>query len=74
MAIRWAVQGMSNALLEWNRGTDVVIARLSGNGYDDWRPDGKPDTGTGGDGDIVVTAVGAVSGATYDITLTLRKE
>lgn len=74
MACQFAVQGMSYALLEWNRGTDVVIARLSGNGYIDWYPEGKNDSGTGGDGDIVFTPVGAASGATADFTLWLRKE
>lgn len=74
MAMRWAIQGMSYALLEWNRGTDVVIARLSGNGYENWMPDGKGDTGSGGDGDIVITPTGVASGATIDLTLWLRKE
>jgi hypothetical protein len=74
MAVRWASQGYSSLHLEWDRGTDVTIMRLSGNGFEDFRPDGKNDSGSGGTGDIVLTTVGAASGATYDITLTLRKE
>lgn len=74
MAARWAVQGYSSLRLEWDRGTDVLAMIFSGNGFEDFRPDGKNDSGSGGTGDIVLTTVGAASGATYDITLTLRKE
>ena len=60
MAVRWASQGYSSLHLEWDRGTDVTIMRLSGNGFEDFRPDGKNDSGSGGAGEA---ACGAGGGA-----------
>lgn len=68
------MSGYSGLLLEWDRGTDVTALRIGpGSFYKDFRPDGKPDTGSGGTGDLVLTTEGAASGAVYDITLRMRK-
>lgn len=82
-AVRWAVQGFSSVTLLWDRTADDVALRLSGNGYEDFV--GPSDIralqaatladprSAGGTGDILLTSEGAVDGATYDITLWLRK-
>ena len=82
-AVRWAIQGFTAVTLLWDHTTDDVAMRLSGNGYEDFvgpsdiravpfasLPDPRS---TGGTGDILLTSEGAASGATYDITLWLRK-
>ena len=78
---RWAVQGFASVRLLWGTTTPVVAMALSGNGYEDYRGDSfnyarngltDPRTATG-ERDILLTTDGAVSGATYDITLRLRK-
>jgi hypothetical protein len=80
--LRWNVQGFSSVRIEWDYTTDEVAAVLSGNGYDDFRGrfEEKCETGgllagdgAGGTGDIVVTTAGAVSGATYDFTILVKK-
>lgn len=79
--VRWAVNGFSNVKILWDHTTDDVGLVLSGNGYDDFRGDGiaaarkgLADPRSAGDtGDVLLTTTGAVSGATYDITLRLRK-
>lgn len=81
IACRWAVQGFSSVTLLWDHTTDAVALVLSGNGYDDFGAYGVENPGvplpdprsSGGAGDILLTSAGAASGATYDITLTLRK-
>lgn len=70
--IQWAVQGFTSVRLSWDRTTDVQIDLLAGNGYRDYATIGPlVDNGTGGTGDVLLTTAGAVSGATYDITLVL---
>ena len=78
---RWAIQGFSSVRLLWGTTSPVVALALAGSGYDDFRGDGfnaakngltDPRTATG-ERDILLTTAGAVSGATYDITLRLRK-
>lgn len=80
---RWCVQGFSSVRILWDHTTDDVGLVLAGSGYDDFRKGqnglptfkkGVADPRSSGDtGDIKVTTAGAVSGATYDITLLLRK-
>ena len=79
--VRWAVQGFTSVRLLWDHTTDDTGLVLSGNGYDDFRGDeyarffkGLQDPRTAGDtGDILLTTANNVSGATYDITLRIRK-
>lgn len=82
--VRWAVQGFTSVRLLWDHTTDDVAMCLTGSGYEDFRgmgavnglqnlPGLKDPRSTGGTGDILLTSVGAISGATYDITLILRK-
>lgn len=81
-SVRWNVQGFSYIKLMWHAYTDGThtsddpIAILSGNGYDNFEQHGGlrfPNTvGTaisGSIGDVILSSVGATSGATYDITL-----
>ena len=81
LEVRWAIQGFASVRLLWGTTTPVVAMTLSGNGYEDFRGDGfnyaangltDPRTATG-ERDILLTTNGAVNGATYDITLRLRK-
>lgn len=80
--IRWAVQGFTSVKLSWDHTTDDTAMILSGNGYDDF--DGNipeyrdPFTlndprSTGGPGDLLLSTSGAVSGATYEITIWIKK-
>jgi hypothetical protein len=83
--VRWAIQGFTSVRLLWDHTTDDVAMVLAGSGYEDFRLDadsrGSMTTipalndprSTGGTGDILLTTAGAASGATYDITLFLRK-
>lgn len=75
--IEYSIQGFSSVRLEWDHNTDDVLALLAaGNGFLDWKSQGRnqdPKT-TGGTGDVLVTTAGAVSGATYDITICFRKK
>lgn len=70
---RWAVQGFSSVRLFWDHTTDDLAMVLSGNGYEDFDQRGPlaDPRSAGGTGDILLTTAGALSGATYDITLGL---
>ena len=73
--IQWSIQGFTNVSLFWDHTTDDEIAKLgSGNGYFNFRQLGglTDPASAGGTGDILLTTAGAVSGATYDITLVIR--
>ncbi len=76
---RWNIQGFTSVRILWDHTTDDVAMLLSGSGYEEF-PFGKPDPNTSADavsaaiGDVLLTTAGAVSGATYDITLTFRKD
>jgi hypothetical protein len=73
--IQYSVQGFTSVRLFWDHTVDDEIAMLgSGYGYLNHSKDGGlTDPGSaGGPGDIILTTAGAVSGATYDITLVLR--
>ena len=74
--IRWAVQGFVSVRLDWDHTTDDELITLSGNGYESFRETGKvvDPNSTGGTGDVLLTTNGAVSGATYDITMTFKKK
>jgi hypothetical protein len=75
--VSWSIQGFTSVRILFDHTTDdVVFICAAGNGY--WEetmqggPIRDPDT-TGGTGDILFTTAGAVSGATYTITLQVRK-
>lgn len=72
--IQWSIQGFTAVQLYWDHTTDDTIAILAaGNGYSEFGMLGMlNDPGSaGGTGDVLLTTAGAVSGATYDITLVL---
>jgi len=83
--VRWAIQGFTSVRILWDHATDDVALVLCGSGYDDFRglDSGAPPRArleglkdprsAGGAGDILLTTNGGSSGATYDITLWLRK-
>lgn len=70
---RWTVQGFSYVQLSMDHTTDDVLMLLAGNGYDNWESSSfLPDPNSaGGTGDLLLTTVGGVAGAIYDITLEL---
>lgn len=73
--IQYSIQGFTSVRLEWDATTDDEIATLSsGNGYLNFRQIGGlvDPKSSGTTGDILLTTAGAVSGATYDITLVVR--
>lgn len=83
--IRWSIQGFTSVRLLWDHTTDDLAMVMCNGGYEDYT--GKfgevfEKTGTsglldprssGGTGDILLTTNGGSSGATYDITIWLRK-
>ncbi len=75
-SIRWNVQGFTYVKLSWDHTADDTICLLTLNGYENYEefgglkdPNTSGDVVTGAIGDILLTSVGPVSGATYDITL-----
>lgn len=71
--IQWSMQGFTSVRLYWDHTTDDVIDVLTGNGYRDYAAIGPlvDPKSAGGTGDILLTTAGALSGATYDITLVI---
>ena len=84
ISCRWSIQGFASVRILWDHTTDDLALALAGSGYDEFG-DAKigvnviagralPDPrSAGGAGDILLTTNGAVSGATYDITLVCLK-
>jgi len=71
-SVQWSIQGFTSVSLFWDHTTDDEIVKLAaGNGYHDFSQAGvlKDPRSAGGTGDILLTTAGAVSGATYTITL-----
>jgi hypothetical protein len=72
--IAYSIQGFTSVRLLWDADTDDEIAFLSGDGLKVF-PGGLVDPrSTGATGDVKLTTAGAVSGATYDITIVARKK
>jgi len=86
--LRWAIQGYTNINLIFDRtATPATVAVLCASGYDDYRGLQRgtrnmqrlagladPNMAAGdGKGSLLLTSVGAVAGATYDITVWLSK-
>lgn len=73
-SIQSNIQGFSSVRLFWDHTTDDEIDVLpAGSMFRDYSQGGvlKDPRSTGGTGDIILTTAGAISGATYDITLSL---
>jgi hypothetical protein len=73
--IQWSINGFTSVRLFWDHATDDELANLAtGNGYRDYTDGGvlADPASAGGTGDILLSTAGAVSGATYDIYLTLE--
>lgn len=72
--IQWSIQGFTSVRLFWDHTTpDLIDVMAAGNGYLEYGMLGMlSDPGTaGGTGSILLTTAGAVSDATYDITIVL---
>ena len=74
--ITWDVQGFTHVDLYFDETTDVAAAKLSGQGYKDYREVGGlvDPTDAGTTGDILLSTIGATALSTYDITISLRKK
>jgi len=76
--IQWSIQGFASVRLYWEHasGDDEIIPLAPGNGIATWVAVGglKQPTApsAASDGDIFITTNGAVSGATYSITMVVR--
>ena len=73
-SIQWTMGGFQSVRLYWDHTTDDEIDVLSTtSGFRDYTLGGvlKDPRSTGGTGDILLTTAGAISGATYDIVLSL---
>jgi len=73
--IQWSISGFNSVRLLWDADEDDEIAVLGpGNGYMNFTNVGGlvDPKSSGTTGDIFLTTNGAVSGATYDVTLILR--
>lgn len=69
--VQWAIQGMTNVRIEWDHTTDETALILTGNGYKDFSQAGNLNsTSSGQTGDVLLTTVGAVATATFDIVIT----
>lgn len=73
VAASWAIQGFARVQIIWDHTTDVVALALCGTGSMNFA-DGLKDPGTGGSGDLLLTAPAGANTGSYDILLTLRKE
>jgi len=73
-SIDYSIQGFTNVELFFDADTDDELAVLAGQGYIPYYPGLADPRSTGFTGDIKLTTRGAVSGASYTITLTLRKK
>jgi hypothetical protein len=69
--IKWDVQGFTSVRLLWDHTADDVIALMSGRGAVSYEHVGGliDPKSAGGNGAILLTSVGAIAGATYDITV-----
>jgi hypothetical protein len=75
MSARWAIQGFAKVTLIWDHDTDVTAMILTGSGFEDFSSfGGKQDAGTGGTGDLLLTAPAGATTGSYDITLVLKKK
>ena len=64
----WSMSGFTSVNAEFDRGTDVMVAQMSGNDYKEF-PSYLTDTATGGTGDLVISTVGATAGAVFSLEI-----
>ena len=72
--IQWTIQGFTSIRLYWDHTSpDILDVLAAGNGYIEYGMLGmlNDPASAGGTGSILLTTAGAVSDATYDITLVL---
>jgi len=74
--IKWDVQGFTNVDLYFDETTNIPAAKMSGYGYVNYKEAGglTDPVNAGSTGNILLSTAGAFAGATYDITLVLRKK
>ena len=74
--INYDIQGFAHVDLYFDATSDSPLAKLSGQGYIDYRESGGlvDPQATGTTGNVVLTTVGATATATYNITISLRKK
>lgn len=73
--IQYSMQGYEFVRLEWDHTTDEPIAIMSGDGYMDFREfGGIHDSGSGGNGDILLSTPTVAAGDTADITIKFKKK
>ena len=74
--VQWSINGFSSVRILWDHTTDdTAMVLATGQGFHDFgdsAPLADPNS-AGGTGDILFTTAGATVGATYDITLWVRK-
>lgn len=73
--VQWSIQGFTSVRIEFDATTDdEALTLAAGNGFMNFRDVGGvvDPKSSGTTGDLLLTTAGAVSGATYDITLVLR--
>jgi len=73
--VEWSIQGFTSVRLLFDHTTDDEAVVLgTGSGYKNYKNIGglKDPNSTGGTGDLLLTTAGAVTGATYDITVIVR--
>lgn len=79
LQVDWNIQGFSYVKLSWDHDTDDVAMLLPAGGgsrtfpnqHGEWYL--KDPRSAGGTGDLLLTTAGAASGATYDITVYVKK-
>ena len=77
MEVQYAIQGFTYVQLLWDATTDDEIVTLpTGSGVISFDGIGgkKDPQSTGSTGDVMLTTVGAASGASYDITAVFKKK
>lgn len=72
--IKWDVQGFTYVKLSWDHTTDDTAMVMSGRGSVSYAHLGYlfDPRSAGGTGDLLLSSVGAISGASYDITVVLQ--
>lgn len=72
--VEWSIQGFTSVRLHFDADTDdEALILAAGNGFKNFKGSGGvvDPKSTGTTGDLKLTTAGAVSGATYDITLSV---
>lgn len=72
----YSIQGFEAVKVSWDRTTDVTSLVMAGDDYRDFSAyGGMHDTGSGGNGDILISTIGTpAANDTYDVTLHFKKK